>query len=122
MFPATTTTATATAAFFAGLGNVDREGATAKLASVKGVDCGLGFFGSAHRDEGKTPGATTHAVHHQIGFDHGTVGGESVLKIVFSDVEGKISYEQFITHVFDVLKMKTASICFRLSDFEPSTN
>jgi hypothetical protein len=106
----TATTAAAAAAFFAGLGNIDGKRATTKLAAIQSVDRSLRLFGRAHRDEGKTAGATTDAVHHQIGFHHATVRGESILKIVFGDVEGKVSYEQFITHVFDVLKTKA---CFK---------
>ena len=36
---------------------------------------------------------------HQIGFDHGAVGGKGVLQVIFGGVEGKISDKQFIAHV-----------------------
>ena len=64
---------------------------------------GVSVGPAAGGDEGETAGAAAHAVHHQVGFKDGAMIGESVLKIVFGGVEGKISNVQFITHVCDVL-------------------
>jgi hypothetical protein len=97
----TTTTATAATAartFFTGLGNVDCECATAKVFAVQRVDGFLRLFRRAHGDETKTARTASGAIHHQVGFQNGAVCGERVLQVVFSGVEGKISYEQFATH------------------------
>jgi hypothetical protein len=54
---ATITAAATTAAagtFFLRAGNVDRQGAVAKIGAVQGFDCLLGFFRGGHGHEGKT--------------------------------------------------------------------
>ncbi len=94
-----TTTAAASRTLFAGLGNIDREGATAQLRTVQRRDGLLRLFGRTHGDETETPGTAGGPVHHQVGFRDCAVRRKGVLQVVFSGVEGKISYKQFITHV-----------------------
>ena len=96
----TTRTATAAAcAFFARARDVYRESAPIQLLAVHGFDGLLGFFGRTHGDEGEAARAAAHSIHHQVGFNDRAVRREGVLQIVFSGVEGKVSYEQFRTHV-----------------------
>ena len=80
-------------------GFADVHGATVEFLAVQGIDRILSFLRRAHRDEGKTLGATAHAIHHQVRFNNAAVRGKCVLKIVFSGVEGKIPNKQFIAHV-----------------------
>ena len=59
----------------------------------------LGFFRSAHGDEGKATGTTRHAVHHDVGLHDGAATGKRILKIVFCGFEGEISDKQLRAHV-----------------------
>src|SRR5262249_14922159 len=92
------TTATARA-FFARLGEVHRECASVNGLPVHPLDRLLRLIGSAHSDETEPPRATGCAVHHQVGFSDRAERGERILQVVFGRVKGKISDEQFITHV-----------------------
>jgi len=112
----TTRTTTATTAagrtLFARTGDVDCEGATIELLTVQRVNRFLRFFGAAHGDETETARTAAHAVHHQVGFHDGAVGGERVLEFVFGGVEGKISDKQFCAHVMLILS-ETDSALFQ---------
>src|SRR5258705_10215292 len=95
-----TPAAAATArALFAGLGEVDRERATVNRLAVHPLDGLLRLLGSAHSDETEPARAASLTVHHQVGFSDRAEGGERILQVVFGGVKGKVSYEQFITHV-----------------------
>jgi hypothetical protein len=99
----TTGTATAAAAaagrtVFAGTRDVNGQSATAQLRAIQGVNGLLSLLGGAHGDETKAAGTTRGAIHHQVGFGYGAVGGKRVLEFVLSGVKGKIPNEQFITH------------------------
>ena len=59
----------------------------------------LSFVGAAHGDETETAGTVGHAIHHEVRFGHGAERRKRVVQVVFSGVEGKISYEQFVFHV-----------------------
>ncbi len=95
--PATTTAAAR--ALFAGLGNVDCEGSSIDFLAIQGGNRGLRFIWCAHGDETKTTGTAAHAVHHQVGFHDSAMLRKRILEVVFGRVEGKIPYEQFVTHV-----------------------
>src|SRR5204862_7510159 len=95
------TTTPAASALFSRFSYVDCQGTSINACAIEGIKSSLSLFGGAHRDKTESARTAANAVHHQVGFDHGAVGGKSVLKTVFSDVEGKISNKQFIiTHVF----------------------
>jgi hypothetical protein len=96
---ATATAATTTRTLFARAGDIDRQGTAVELGAVEGLNGLLGFFGGAHGDEAEAAGFAAHPVHHQVGLNDGAVGGERVLEVVLSGVEGKVSYKQFVTHV-----------------------
>ena len=103
----------AAAAFFARLGDVDRQSPAVNLLAVERANRRLRFLGRAHRDETETARTTAGAIRHQIGFEHGPMGRKRVLKIILGGVEGKISNEQFIiTHICDVLLRQT--LCSKL--------
>ncbi len=87
----TTAAAAAGGAFFTGLGNVNRKGAAIQLRTVQGGNGFLRFFGCAHGDETETTRTAAHAVHHQVGFRDRSVRCKSVVQVVFSGIEGKIS-------------------------------
>ena len=98
------TASTATSrAFFAGPGDVDGDGASIQLRAVHGGNGLLRFRFRAHGHKRKTARAVGHAIHHQVGFSNRAIRGECVLQVVFSGVEGKISYKQFIIHVMTFL-------------------
>src|SRR5690349_19318116 len=95
--PGTATAAART--FLTRTGNVDRQRASIELLAVHGVDGLLGFLGRGHGHKSKAARAAAHAIHHQIGFHDRAVRRKCVLEVVFSGVEGKVSYKQFRTHV-----------------------
>src|SRR4030095_16868654 len=97
--PAATATTAATRTLFTRTCNVDGEGAAVHVLAVHGRDGFLRLFGRAHGHEAKAARAAGHSLHHQVGFDHRAVRREGVLQVVFSGVEGKVSYKQFIAHV-----------------------
>src|SRR5262249_12184647 len=99
----TATTAATWRAFFARPSDIDSQITSVQRSTVQSADGLLGFFGSAHRDESKPAWPARRAVHHQVGFENGSVRSERVLEIVLSGIEGKISYKQFIAHV--ILKL-----------------
>ena len=96
---ATTTAAAAERTLLTGPGDVDGERASINGLAVEGLDGLLGLFGRAHGDETEPAGTASGPVQHQVGFHDRAVRGERVLQVVFGGVEGKVSYEQFITHV-----------------------
>ena len=95
---------------FLGSGNVHRQVPAIQRGSVHGFNGLLRLLGRAHRYEGKAPGATRHAVHHQVGLDHRAVCSECILEIVLSRVEREISNKQFRAHAILLL-----SFCLRLT-------
>src|SRR6266496_3305441 len=99
VFTARTAASATAGTFFPGTGDVDREGAAIQLAAVQSVNRLLSFLRGTHGDEGKAARAAAHFVHHQVGFDDRSVRCECVLQVIFSRVEGKISYKQFRAHV-----------------------
>src|SRR5690349_3781237 len=96
---ATTAPAAATA-LFARTGFIDLDLTTVQRLAGKAADGGLGAFIGRHRYKCESPGTAAHAVGDQINFGHRPKFFEEVLQIVFCGVEGKISDEQFITHLF----------------------
>lgn len=66
---------------------------------MEGVDRGGGFVIVAHGDETEATGAAAHAVEHDGGLNDGTVGAKGVLEVLFRNIEGKISDEEFIVHL-----------------------
>src|SRR5262245_2315157 len=94
-------TATATATWPVRLGPslVHREVASIESGSIKSFNGFLRLLGGAHCYESKTTRTTAHAIGHQVGFDNGTMRGKRVLQVVFSGIEGKISYKYFCVHV-----------------------
>ena len=95
---AATIAAAATGSFFARAGDVYSEVTSVQIRAIQGTESLLCFLVGAHGDKGEAAGTSAGAVHHEVGFEDGAVSGKRVLKIVFSGVEGKISYEQFIIH------------------------
>src|SRR5690606_9652258 len=96
---AATTTTAAAGTFFTRFGHVDSQCTAINGGPVESVDCLLSFFRGAHGDEAEASSAAADAVHHQIGFENSAVSGESILKVVFSGVEGKVPNKQFVTHL-----------------------
>ena len=92
------TTTTTTWALFAGTRDIDRESPAGQLFTVQRVNRFLSLLRRAHSNEPKPARPASGPVHHQVGFEHCTVGGERVLQVVFGDVETKVPYKQFCTH------------------------
>jgi hypothetical protein len=90
--------ATTTRPFFTSAGEINSEVTAVQISAIQGTDGFLGFFLGAHGNEGESARAAAFAIGHELGFEDGAVGGESVLEIVFSGVEGEISDKQFIIH------------------------
>lgn len=91
---------------------------------MEGVDRGGGFVIAAHGDETEATGAATHAVEHDGGLEDGAVGAEGVLKVLFRNIEGEVSDEEFIVHLMICCfypKLLSAD-CSRPSGFKPSLN
>src|SRR4029079_1492734 len=99
---ATSATTAAAGTFFAGPGDIHREGATIQFLAVQAVDGLLGFLGGTHGNETKAAGAIGRAIHHQVGFSDRAKRGERVLQVVFCRVEGKVSNKQFAAHILTV--------------------
>jgi hypothetical protein len=98
-FTAATETATAAArTLFARTSDIHGQRAIVELGAVQGLDGLLGFFFSGHRHETETAGATGHTIRHEVRFEDRAVLGEGVLKLIFRNVEGKISYKQLVIH------------------------
>jgi len=91
-------TAPAARALFFRARDVHCHGAAIDRRAVQGGDRFLRFFFRAHGDKTEAARTAAHAVHDEVGFSNGAVSGESVLQIVFSCVEGKISHKQFRIH------------------------
>ena len=104
---ATVFTPSATAAgraLFARARDIDRQRATSQFFTMEGVDGFLGLFGRAHRNKAKPAWPACGAIHHEIGLNDRAVRREGVLQVVLRDVETKVPYEQFCTHLlFTVL-------------------
>jgi hypothetical protein len=84
--------------FLSRTSDVDGEITPVKGGAVEGVDGLLGFLSRRHGDESEAARPAAHPVGNEIGFRDGAVRGKGVLEIVFSGVEGKISYKQFRIH------------------------
>jgi hypothetical protein len=95
---ATETAAAAARTLFARTGDIHGQSAIVELRAVEGLHGLLGFFFSGHRHETETAGAAGHAIRHEVRFEDRAVLGERVLKLVFRNVEGKISNKQFVIH------------------------
>jgi hypothetical protein len=91
--------ATARRTVFARTSNVNGQGTTAELGAIQCVNGLLSFRRGAHGDETEAARTTRGAIHHQVGFGDGAVGGKRVLEFILRGVEGKIPDEQFVTHV-----------------------
>ncbi len=79
-------------------GFVHCQAAAVQVGAIQGGNGGLRFLRRAHGYETETPGTAALAVHHQVGFYDRAMRRECVLKIIFSRVEGNVSYKQFCTH------------------------
>jgi hypothetical protein len=90
--------ATTTRAFFTSAGEINSEVTAVQISPVHGTDGFLGFFLGAHGNESESARPAAGAIGHEVGLEDGAVGGEGVLQIVFSSVEGEISDKQFIIH------------------------
>ena len=90
-------------ALFAGPGDVDSDSASIQLCAVHGGNGLLRLRFRAHGYEAKATGAIGGAIYHEVGFGDCAVRGKRVVEVVFSGVEGKISYKQFIIHVMYLL-------------------
>lgn len=95
--PATTESAAA-AAFFARARDIYRQIPAIHSCAVQRGHRLLRLLLRAHRDEAKSSRAAGFAVCHQVGFKHGAVRSEGILKIIFSRVKRKVSNEQFVIH------------------------
>ncbi len=98
-----TPTPAATTAFWAWACFVYCQVTAIETVAVKGFSRGIGFFFRGHRHEGEPAGTTAHAVEHQVAIGDGSVLGEKILKIVFCDVVGKVSYEQLGIHSYTII-------------------
>jgi hypothetical protein len=87
-----------TTALFTRAGDVHCEGAIIQLGAIQAFHSFLRFLFGGHRNETETAGAAGHTISHKIGFQNCAVLGKSILKLVFGDVEGKISDKQFVIH------------------------
>jgi len=87
-----------TRAFFTSASEINGEVTAVQICAIHGTDGFLGFFLGAHGNEREPARPAGGAIGHEVGFEDGAVGGESVLEIVFSGVEGEISDKQFIIH------------------------
>ncbi len=106
---AATTAAAAAGTLFTRTSDVHGEVTAAHVLAVETGDGRLRGFSSVHGDEGETAGFAGHAIHHEVDFHDGAVGGESVLEIVLGGVEGKIPYKQFVVHVMYLTRPTPAS-------------
>jgi hypothetical protein len=66
--------------------------------AMEGVDGALAFFAGAHGDKAEAARALGLTIEDQGGVGDGAVLGEKIAQVLFSGLEGKISYVQF--HVF----------------------
>jgi hypothetical protein len=87
-----------TRAFFTSASEINGEVTAVQIRAIHGTDGFLGFVLCAHGNEREPARPAGGAIGHEVGFEDGAVGGESVLEIVFSGVEGEISDKQFIIH------------------------
>ena len=94
-----TAPAPAAGPLFAGPRDVDGNGASAQIFAVQGVDGFLRLLGRAHGHEAESARPTRGTIHHQVGFHHRAVRRKGILKIVFRNVETKVPYKQFCTHL-----------------------
>jgi hypothetical protein len=101
--------ATATGTLFTRTGHVDREVTATDVLAVQTADGRLGGLVRVHGDEGEAAGLAGHAIHHEVDFHDGAVGGKRVLEIILGGVEGKIPYKQFVVHVMYLTRPTPAS-------------
>jgi len=100
---ATTAATTAGRTLFTRTGDIDSQGTTVDFFAVEAFDGFLRIFRGGHGNEAEAAGATGHTIHHQVCFDDRAESREGILQVVFSHVEGKIPYKQFIAHVMYLL-------------------
>ena len=86
----TTTTAAGGRSFFARLGHIDGEGASAHVLAIEGIGGLLRFLVGAHGHETKAAGTIGHAVHDEAGVRDRAMRGEGVSQVIFSGVKGKV--------------------------------
>lgn len=97
--PATAkSTAAAATTFFARARDIYGQIPAIHIGAIQSIHRLLGFFLGAHRDEAESARAAGSAVGHQVGFEDRAMGGEGVLKIIFSRVEREVSNKQFVIH------------------------
>jgi hypothetical protein len=98
--PAAVSTAAATTTTFrAWAGFVHREISAIQGVAIQCLRGGVRLFFRGHRYECEPARTAAHAVEHEIDLRDGSVLGEKILKIIFSDVVGKIPYEQLCIHL-----------------------
>ena len=117
----TAATTTTRRTFLAWAGDIDGQRTAIHFGTVEGLDGRLGFLRCAHGDEPKAARAAGHAIHHQVGFNDGAMGGKCVLEVVLSGFEGKISHKQLGVHLSAVGdEPLLAPHCSRLPGFKSS--
>jgi len=79
------------------------------VLAMEGVDGALAFFARAHGDEAEAAGALRIAIHHENGISDGAVLREKLAQVLFSGLEGKISYVQFHIFYFEVATSQPAN-------------
>jgi hypothetical protein len=100
-----TSSATAPAAaaaerpFLTGTRFIDGQCAAFIFLPIQFAGGRLGGFLGFHGDESEATGPSAHAIQHQADLGYRTVLGEKILKIILSDIVGKVSHEQFCTHM-----------------------
>jgi hypothetical protein len=97
--PATSATATATGAFFTGLGHVDCQRAPIDGMAIERLGGLLRLFGRPHGYKTETAWAAGRPVRHKVCLGNSAVRCEQILQVIFGGIEGKISHKQFITHM-----------------------
>ncbi len=100
------TTAAATGATLHGLGFVDGQVTAVDGLAVQRVDGSLAFLRVAHGDETEAAGALGLAIHDEMGFHDFAVLVEECGEVLFSGLEGKVSYVQFHT-IYLFIKVAT---------------
>jgi len=90
---ATTAATAAAAAFFARPGFVDRERAAFQIFACHALYGRLRPFRGGHSDKGKAARAAGGTVGHEVDLTYRAEGDESVLQIVFCDLEGQVPHE-----------------------------
>ena len=82
-----------------GPGFVHRQMTSIQGRAIESFDGGLRLFCRAHGHEAETAGTPGDAVGHEVGFDDGSVRGESILQVIFGGIKREVTYEYFCVHV-----------------------